>query len=76
MATIALKGVSDKLKERLQVLADREGRSLNQQAIYLLERAVREEQTGFDRAYQRFREKQGESPLEEGALSGIRSEGA
>lgn len=76
MATITLKGVPDKLKGRIQVLADREQRSLNQQAIYLLERAVREEQTGFDRAYQRFREKQGESPLEEGALSGIRSEGA
>jgi len=66
MATITLKGVPDKLKERLQVLADREGHSLNQQAIYLLERAVREEPTGFDRAYQRFHEKQGESPLEEG----------
>ena len=74
MATITLKGVPDKLKERLQVLAEREERSLNQQAIYLLERAVREEPTGFDRAYQRFREKQGESPLEEGDLSGIRSE--
>jgi plasmid stability protein len=74
MATITLKGVPNKLKERLQVLADREGRSLNEQVIYLLERAVREEPTGFDRAYQRFREKQGESPLEEGDLSGIRSE--
>jgi plasmid stability protein len=76
MATITLKGVPDKLKERLQVFADREGRSLNQQAIYLLERAVREKPTGFDRAYQRFRKKQGESPLEEGDLSGIRNEEA
>jgi plasmid stability protein len=76
MATITLKGVPDKLKERLQVLADREGRSLNQQAIYLLERAVREEPTEFDRAYQRFREKQGESPLEEGDLNDLRSEEA
>jgi plasmid stability protein len=74
MATITLKGVPDKLKERLQVLADREGRSLNQQAIYLLKRAVREEPIGFDRAYQHFREKQGESPLKEGELSGLRSE--
>jgi plasmid stability protein len=75
MATITLKGVPDKLKERIQVLAGREGHSLNKQAIYLLERAVREEPTGFDRAYQQFRERQGESPLEEGDLSGIRSEG-
>lgn len=74
MATITLKGVPDKLKGRIQVLADREQRSLNQQAIYLLERAVREEQTGFDRAYQQFREKQEPSPLDEGDLSELRSE--
>jgi hypothetical protein len=76
MATITLKGVPDKLKERIQVLADREGRSLNQQAIYLLKRAVREKPTGFDRAYQRFREKQGDSPLGEGDLNDLRSEQA
>ena len=76
MATITLKGVPDKLKERLQVLADREGRSLNQQAIYLLKRAVREKPTGFERYYRRFREKQGESPLEEGDLNDLRSEQA
>jgi len=74
MATITLKGVPNKLKERLQVLAGREGRSLNQQAISLLERAVRKEPTGFDRAYQHFREKQGESPLEEGNLHSLRSQ--
>ena len=76
MGTITLKGVPDKLKERLQVLAGREGRSLNQQAIYLLERAVRENPTGFDRAYQRFRKKQGDSPLGEGDLNDLRSEQA
>jgi len=73
MATITLKGVPDKLRERIQLLADRAGRNLNQQSIYLLERAIRE-QIGFERAYQRFREKQGESPLEEGNLSGLRRE--
>ncbi|WP_263835068.1 CopG family ribbon-helix-helix protein [Salinibacter sp.] len=73
MATITLKGVPDKLKERIQVLADREGRSLHQQSIYLLERAIRE-QIGFERAYQRFREKQGKSPLETGDLNDLRSE--
>ena len=74
MATITLKGVPDKLKERIQVFADREGCSLNQQAISLLKCAVREEPTGFERYYRCFREKQGESPLEEGDLSGLRNE--
>lgn len=74
MASITLKDVPDDLKERNQVLADREGRSLNQQVICLLKRAVRKEETGFDRTYQRFREKHGESPLEEGNLSDLRRE--
>jgi len=74
MASITLKGLPDDLKARLEEIADRERRSLNQQAISLLKCAVREEPIGFDQAYQRFREKQGESPLEEGNLSGLRSE--
>lgn len=74
MASITLKGIPDELKERIQELADRERRSLNQQAILLLERAAREEPTGFDRAYQRFREKRGPSLLEKGDLEGLRSE--
>jgi predicted transcriptional regulator len=74
MAAITLKGIPEDLKERIQELADRERRSLNQQAIYLLERAVAEEPTGFERAYQHFREKHGNSPLEKGDLSSLRSE--
>jgi predicted transcriptional regulator len=74
MVAITLKGIPDDLKDRIQELAERERRSLNQQAIYLLERAVAEEPTGFERAYRQFREKRGSSPLEEGDLSGLRSE--
>jgi hypothetical protein len=74
MASITLKGLPDNLKDRIQEIADRERRSLNQQAIYLLERATREEPTSFERAYQHFREKHGPSPLEEGDLSELRSE--
>ena len=74
MATITLKGVPDELNKRLQVLAEREGRSLNQQVIYLLKRAVHEKPTGFERYYRHFLEKHGESPLEDGALNGIRRE--
>lgn len=74
MASITLKGVPDELKDRLEELAERERRSLNQQAILLLERAVREDLTGFDRAYRQFRKAHGSSPLEEGDLEGLRSE--
>lgn len=75
MAAITLKGVPEDLKERLETIAKRERRSLNQQAILLLERAVAEEPVGFEQAYSRFREKHGESPLEEVDLEGLRSEG-
>jgi len=74
MSAITLKGLPDELKERLQELADRDRRSLNQQAIYLLERAVREEPTDFTRAYRQFRETHGPSPLAPGDLDGLRSE--
>lgn len=73
MASITLKGLPDDLKDRIQEMADRERRSLNQQAIYLLERAAREEPTGFDRAYRRFRKAHGPSPLADGELRGLRS---
>lgn len=71
MAAITLKGMPNDLKERIQQLADRERRSLNQQAIYLLERAVAEDPTGFEQACRQFREKRSPSPLEEGDLSGL-----
>jgi predicted transcriptional regulator len=74
MASITLKGLPDELKDRIQEMADRERRSLNQQAIYLLERAVRENPEGFEQSYRQFREKRGPSPLKEGDLGGLRSE--
>jgi hypothetical protein len=74
MASITLKGLPDSLKEQIEEMADRERRSLNQQAIYLLERAVREKVDSFGRTYRRFRENRGSSPLEENDLEGLRSE--
>lgn len=74
MASITLKGLPDELKDRIQEMADRERRSLNQQAIYLLERAAREEPTGFERAYREFQATHAPSPLKAGDLSGLRSE--
>lgn len=73
MATITLKGLPDDLKERLEALAEKERRSLNQQAILLLERAVAENPSDFDRTYGRFRNTHGSSPLADNDLSDLRS---
>lgn len=73
MGSITQFTLSEDFETRFQELADREGRSLNQQAIFLLERAVAEESMGFERAYRRFRETHGPSPLKDGDLDGLRS---
>ena len=71
MASITLKGLPDDLKARLEEIAERERRSLNQQAILLLERAIREDPSSFGSAYHRFRETRGPSPLKEGDLNDL-----
>lgn len=74
MATITLKGIPDELKKRLEVLAEKERRSLNQQAILLLERAVAENPMDFERTYRHFRNTHGSSPLADDDLRDLRSE--
>jgi plasmid stability protein len=73
MAALTLRGIPDEVMERLRERADTERRSLNQQAILLLERALAERPASFERAYRRFREAQGPSPLEPGDLDELRS---
>lgn len=73
MPALTLKGIPDNVMERLRDLADSERRSLNQQAILLLERALAEEPASFGAAYRRFREERGPSPLEPGDLEELRS---
>lgn len=75
MASLTLTDIPDDLKDRIQELANRKHRSLSQQAILLLERAVSEESMDFERVYRRFRETHGASPLEKGDLQELRSEG-
>lgn len=70
MASIALKGIPEEVKERIEDLTDRERRSLNQQALLLLERALVEEPMEFERAYRCFREAHGPSLLKHGDLRG------
>jgi len=74
MSALTLKGIPEDVMERLRKLAEVERRSLNQQAILLLERAVAEQPASFGTAYRRFRERHGPSPLEEDDLRRLRSD--
>ena len=76
MPALTLKGVPEDVMDRLRTLADRERRSLNKQAILLLERALAEEPEPFEAAYQTFRETRGPSPLKPGDLSELCRPGA
>lgn len=73
MPALTLKGIPEDVMDRLRDLADAERRSLNQQAILLLERALAEQPASFDTAYRRFREQRGRSPLETADVEGLRS---
>jgi hypothetical protein len=73
MAALTLKGIPDEVMDRLRELADTERRSLNQQAILLLERALVEQPASFERAYRRFRDAHGDSPLESSDMDDLRS---
>ena len=74
MSALTLKGIPEEVMNRIRELADTERRSLNQQAILLLERAVAEQPDSFGTAYRRFREKHGPSPLTNGDLDDLRSD--
>ena len=73
MPALTLKGIPDDVMDQLRDLADAERRSLNQQAILLLERALAEEPRSFEAAYRKFRDRHGASPLEPSDLEPLRS---
>jgi len=73
MAAVTIKGIPDDVMDRLKTLAETERRSMNQQAIILLERALSEEPQSFDESYRRFEERHGPSPLAAGDLDDLRS---
>ena len=74
MSALTLKGIPEEVMDRIRELADTERRSLNQQAILLLERAVAEQPGSFGTAYRQFRAQHGPSPLTEGDLGDLRSD--
>ncbi len=68
MTSLTLKGIPDRVMERLRQRARDERRSLNQQAIRLLETALDDTRPAFSDAYGRFLGAHGPSPLADDAL--------
>ena len=72
MASLTLKGIPNELMERLRAIAARERRSLNQQAILILERAVANPRPNFADVYSAFLDNAGSTPLEPSDLENLR----
>lgn len=79
MASLTLKKIPEDVMERLRSLAEKERRSLNQQAILLLEQALEERRPGFMEAYEGFLREHGPSPFDdesfEEVFGGLRDQG-
>lgn len=74
MTTLTLKQVPEELLQRLRAEAQRQRRSVNQQALYLLERTLEAERPSFGVALARFLEKAGPpDPDLADSLKGLRS---
>ena len=68
MPSLTLKGIPDRVMDRLRQRADAERRSLNQQAIRLLETALDDARPSFADAYRGFVQAHGPSPLDDDAF--------
>ena len=66
MPSLTLKGIPEEVMEQLRRLAERERRSLNQQAILILEQALSKEHPDFTELYEEFKKKKGDSPPDTG----------
>lgn len=71
MSSLTLKGIPDEVMERLRNLAEKERRSLNQQAILLLERALDQNRPSFTEAYEVFLRRHGPSPLTDAEVDAV-----
>ena len=71
MASLTLKGIPDEVMARLRERAEAERRSLNQQAIWLLETALEEARPSFTDAYEAFFKEYGPSPLDDEAFDEV-----
>jgi hypothetical protein len=73
MASLTLKGIPPTVLEQLRRMAQEERRSLNQQAILLLERALAAPRVSFAEAYPAFIKQAGPSPLVASDLENLRA---
>ena len=73
MPAITIKGIPEDLLEKLRALAEKERRSMNQQAIYLLEEALKERRPSFFDVHAAFVEKYGPPPFRDDFFEGLRS---
>jgi len=68
MPSLTLKGIPEGLLGRLRVRAESERRSLNQEAIRLLERALDDPRPSFSEAHQAFVRSHGPTPFDDDAF--------
>lgn len=74
MSTLTLKQVPDSLLDRLRAEAQRQRRSLNQQALFLLEQTLQQSRPSFGAVLARFIEEEGPpDPELTEAFKGLRS---
>lgn len=73
MPALTIKGIPERVLERLRHRAAQERRSLNQQVIQLIEQALADEERRFTSAYGAFLGTHGASPLGDEVFSGLRS---
>ncbi|MEM1269074.1 MAG: Arc family DNA-binding protein [Bacteroidota bacterium] len=65
MPSLTLKGIPDEVLSKLRRRAEQERRSLNQQAIWILEQGVAEPRPSFMELHKAFVEKHGPSPFDD-----------
>lgn len=74
MSSLTLKGIPDPVMQRLRDRARKERRSLNQQAILILERALTDERPSFLEAHAAFVRKHGPLPVNDETFESLRSD--
>jgi hypothetical protein len=74
MASLTLKGIPPAVLQQLRKVAQEERRSLNQQAILLLEHALAAPRVSFAEVYPAFIKQAGPSPLDASDLEHLRAQ--
>lgn len=73
MPSLTLKGIPEDVMDQLRRLAEEKRRSLNQQAILLLEQALEEKRPGLAEAHAAYVREHGAPPFGDDFFEGLRS---